>query len=58
MADHELVQYQGILVSFRVPRECEATLLDEMIARIELDIKKCVERHLPCGCVVELQKMA
>jgi len=58
MSDHDLVLYPGVLVSLRVPKEFEADLLDEVIARIELDIKKSVERHLPAGCVAELQRMA
>lgn len=58
MSDHDLVLYQGVFVSFRVPREFEAALLDEAIARIELDIRESVERHLPSGCVFDLQKMA
>jgi len=58
MSDHELVVYPGVLVSFRVPPQIEATVLDEAIARIKRDIEKSIERHLPSGCVAELQKMA
>jgi hypothetical protein len=58
MSDHDLVLYPGILVSFRVPRHYEAAAFDEVIARIKRDIEKSVERHLPAGCVAELQKMA
>ena len=58
MADHDLVLYPGVFVSFRVPRQYEAAVLDEAIAKIKLDIEKSIERHLPGGCVAELQKMA
>ena len=58
MAEHDLVVYPGVLVSFRVPQQCEAAVLDEAIARIRYDIEKSIERHLPAGCVVDLQKMA
>jgi hypothetical protein len=58
MAEHDLVLYPGVLVSFRVPRQCEAAVVDEAIARIRSDIEKSIERHLPVGCVAELQKMA
>jgi hypothetical protein len=57
MSDHDLVLYPGILVSFRVPPQIEATVLDEAIARIKLDIEKSIEHHLPAGCIAELQKM-
>jgi hypothetical protein len=58
MSDCDLVLYPGVLVSFRVPRQVEAAVLDEAIARIKHDIEKSVERHLPDGCIAELQKMA
>ena len=58
MAERELVLYPGVLVSFRVPQHYEPAVLDEAIARIKRDIEKSVERHLPAGCVAELQKMA
>jgi hypothetical protein len=58
MTEHDLVLYPGVLVSFRVPRQYEAALLDEAIARIKLDLETSIERHLPAGCVAELQKMA
>ena len=58
MSEQELVVYPGVLVSFRVPRQFEAAALDEAIARIKLDIESSIERHLPAGCVAELQKMA
>jgi hypothetical protein len=58
MAEHDLVVYPGVLVSFRVPQQCEARLLDEAIARIRYDIEKSIERHLPAGCLADLQKMA
>ena len=55
--DH-VVLYPGVLVSFRVPRQYESAVLDEAIAKIRFDIEKSIERHLPVGCVAELQKMA
>ena len=58
MAETDLVLYPGVLVSFRVPRQYEAAVLDEAIARISSDIEMSIERHLPVGCVAELQKMA
>jgi hypothetical protein len=58
MSERELVVYPGVLVSFRVPRQIEADVLDEAIAKIRRDIEQSVERHLPAGCVAELQKMA
>ena len=58
MAENNLVVYPGVLVSFRVPPQVEATVLDEAIARIRHDIERSIERHLPAGCVAELQKMA
>jgi hypothetical protein len=58
MSEHELVVYPGVLVSFRVPRQVEVVVLDEAIAKIKLDIERSIERHLPTGCVAELQKMA
>ncbi len=58
MAEHDLVLYPGVLVSFRVPPQIEAAVLDEAIARIKRDIEKSIERHLPAGCVAELEKMA
>jgi hypothetical protein len=58
MAEHDLVLYPGVLVSFRVPQQYEAAVLDEAIARIRCDIEKSIERHLPAGCVADLQKMA
>jgi hypothetical protein len=58
MAEHDLVVYPGVLVSFRVPSQFEAAVLDEAIARISSDIEKSIERHLPAGCVADLQKMA
>ncbi len=58
MAERDLVLYPGVLVSFRVPQLYEAAVLDEAIARITHDIEKSIERHLPAGCVADLQKMA
>jgi hypothetical protein len=58
MAEQDLVVYPGVLVSFRVPQQCEAAVLDEAIAKISRDIEESIERHLPAGCVAELQKMA
>lgn len=58
MAENDLVLYPGVLVSFRVPRQYEAGVLDEAIERIRRDIEKSIERHLPADCVAELQKMA
>jgi hypothetical protein len=57
-AERDLVVYPGVLVSFRVPRECDTAMLDEAIAKIRNDIEKSIERHLPVGCVAEMQKMA
>jgi hypothetical protein len=58
MAENDLVLYPGIFVSFRVPQQYEAAVLDEAIAKIRFDIETSIERHLPVGCVAELQKMA
>jgi hypothetical protein len=58
MAERDLVLYPGVLVSFRVPRQYEAAVLDEAIAKIKRDIEESIQRHLPAGCVAELQKMA
>jgi hypothetical protein len=58
MAERDLVVYPGVLVSFRVPPQIETAALDEAITRIKLDIESSIERHLPAGCVAELQKMA
>lgn len=56
--ERDLVLYPGVLVSFRVPRDCDTALLDAAIANIRRDVEKSVERHLPSGCFAELQKMA
>ncbi len=58
MAEHGLVLYPGILVTFRVPRECAAIVVDAVIARIKLDIEQSIERHLPADWGAELDKMA
>jgi hypothetical protein len=57
-AENDLVLYPGVFITFRVPRQYEVAVLDEAIARIKRDIEKSIERHLPVGCVAELQKMA
>ena len=57
MPEQDLVFYPGVLVSFRVPPQIEAAVLDEMITKIKRDIEKSIECHLPSGCVAELQKM-
>jgi hypothetical protein len=57
MSENELVLYPGVLVSFLVPRQYEAALLDEAIARIKRDLETSIERHLPAGCIAGLQKM-
>ncbi len=33
-------------------------MIEEAITRIKGEIEKSIERHLPAGCVAELQKMA
>jgi hypothetical protein len=58
MEEHDLVLYPGIFVSIRVPRQCETSMIEEAITRIKGEIEKSIERHLPAGCVAELQKMA
>jgi hypothetical protein len=58
MAAHDLVLYPGVFVSFRVPQQCDVTVVDEAIAKIRCDIEKSIERHLPVGCFAELEKMA
>ena len=58
MEEHNLVLYPGILVSFRVPQQCEAVTLDEVIARIRSDIEQSIERHLPADWAAEVDKIA
>ena len=57
MVQRDLVFYPGVLVSFRVPPQIEAAVLDEAIAKIKRDIENSIGRHLPSGCVADLQKM-
>jgi hypothetical protein len=58
MTEHDLVLYPGVLVTFRVPRQYEAALLDEAIAKIKRDIEQSIAAHLPEGCVARLETMA
>lgn len=56
--ESDLVVYPGVLLAFRVPRDCDVGLLNAAITKIKRDIELSIERHLPAGCVAELQKMA
>jgi hypothetical protein len=58
MAERDLVLYPGILIRLWVPPQSDVILLDEAIARIALDVEDSITRHLPAGCVAELQKIA
>ena len=57
-SQRDLLLYSGVLVSFLVPRQCDTALLDEAIIKIRSDIERSVDKHLPPGCVAELQRMA
>ena len=57
MPEHDLVFYPGVLVSFRVPPQIEAAVIDEAIAKIKRDIENSIECHLPSGCIADLEKM-
>jgi hypothetical protein len=58
MAHDNLLSYPGFDVGFLVSREHDPDQLDEAIAQIKLDVEASAGRHLPPGCIVELQDTA
>jgi hypothetical protein len=55
MADDNLLSYPGFEVGFLVPRLHDLDQLDLAIDRIKRDVEESAGRHLPAGCLLQLQ---